>query len=168
MRKGILLRRALFVLAALWLLLTGYKVCRKVFTFLKRKKTFGEERSSLKSASLEERYYSMPETKKERREHLGRSTWTLLHTVASKYPEKPTREEQTNIIKFIDLLTKIYPCDECRPHFKSLVGAFPPKVSSNGDFATWMCQAHNLVNSRLGKPEFDCTRLDSRWDCGCK
>lgn len=26
---------------------------------------------------------------------------------------------------------------------------------------------HNLVNERLGKPEFDCANLDATYDCGC-
>lgn len=30
-----------------------------------------------------------------------------------------------------------------------------------------LCSTHNLVNERLGKPEFDCANLDSEYDCGC-
>jgi hypothetical protein len=26
---------------------------------------------------------------------------------------------------------------------------------------------HNLVNERLGKPEFDCLTLNETYDCGC-
>lgn len=26
---------------------------------------------------------------------------------------------------------------------------------------------HNEVNVRLGKPEFDCSKLDAEYDCGC-
>jgi hypothetical protein len=31
----------------------------------------------------------------------------------------------------------------------------------------WLCHVHNLVNERLGKPEFDCLTLDATYDCGC-
>lgn len=30
-----------------------------------------------------------------------------------------------------------------------------------------LCFVHNLVNTRLGKPEFDCLKLDETYDCGC-
>lgn len=30
-----------------------------------------------------------------------------------------------------------------------------------------LCYVHNLVNKRLKKPDFDCTKLDSTYDCGC-
>lgn len=26
---------------------------------------------------------------------------------------------------------------------------------------------HNEVNDRLGKPRFDCSKLDTEYDCGC-
>lgn len=31
----------------------------------------------------------------------------------------------------------------------------------------WLCHVHNLVNERLGKPEFDCLTLTETYDCGC-
>lgn len=30
-----------------------------------------------------------------------------------------------------------------------------------------LCAVHNEVNIRLGKPVFDCSKLDSEYDCGC-
>ena len=27
---------------------------------------------------------------------------------------------------------------------------------------------HNEVNGRLGKPKFDCSKLDAEYDCGCR
>lgn len=153
MRKGVLISRSIIALVAVWLALTGYKLLRK---------------RAAASRAASDRYYAMPATKEARRGELGRSTWTLLHTYAAKYPVAPTREEQGNAIKLIDLLTKIFPCEECRGHFTKLVAGFPPKVSTHDEFSTWMCDAHNIVNKRLGKPVFNCARLDERWDCGCK
>ncbi|KAI5188611.1 mitochondrial FAD-linked sulfhydryl oxidase [Nematocida sp. AWRm77] len=153
MRKDLVIRRSIIGILSIWLILTGYKVLRK------------RAAASLVPPS---KYYTMPPTKEERKQELGRSTWTLLHTYAAKYPAHPTREEQSHAIKLIDLLTKMYPCEECRGHFKQLVEGFPPQVSTQEEFSNWMCSAHNIVNKRLGKPVFDCARLDSRWDCGCK
>lgn len=30
-----------------------------------------------------------------------------------------------------------------------------------------LCDIHNKVNKRLGKSEYDCTKLDETYDCGC-
>jgi hypothetical protein len=31
----------------------------------------------------------------------------------------------------------------------------------------WLCSVHNMINERLGKPEFDCLTLNDVYDCGC-
>lgn len=42
----------------------------------------------------------------------------------------------------------------------------PPKAASRAELAQWLCVQHNLVNKKLGKPLFDCTRVDERWRRG--
>lgn len=158
MRKSYFAKRAAVGLLIFWGALTGYKVTRRVL----------QKKVNPMPASVTEKYYSMPRTKQERRAELGRSTWAFLHITAAKYPVTPTREDMSNAIRLIDVLTKMFPCSECREHFKQLVSSFPPRVSSQEEFSMWMCEAHNIVNRRLGKPIFDCSRLDDRWDCGCK
>lgn len=100
---------------------------------------------------------------------------------------------------FVKLLGKLYPCDECRKHFeyvglacmynetsiraqiilylsfvlvfyREMIEISPPDTSSNAKFSLWLCERHNEVNRRLGKPEFPCELgpLKKRWgDCGC-
>ena len=63
----------------------------------------------------------------------------------------------------IDILTRMYPCGECARHFRELVAASPPTVRSRADFSRWMCEAHNTVNRRLGKPTFNCALVEARW-----
>lgn len=164
MRKEGVLVKVLCVAGVLWIVLTGYKLARKAFI---TKKT---NRSSYKTSLFEkiDAFYAMPEKKEDRKAELGRGTWALIHTIGAKYPPYPSREHQSNLIQFIDLLTKLFPCEECRKHFTELVKNHPPKVTSREEFSRWACQAHNIVNKRLGKREFDCARLDDRWDCGCK
>ncbi|EIJ89648.1 hypothetical protein NEPAR06_1782 [Nematocida parisii] len=160
MRKERILVKVFLGIVILWCVLTGYKMIRRRYSDVNDRR--------LHSAKDSDSFYSMPKTKEERKAELGRGTWALIHTIAAKYPPDAGREHQGNLIKFIDLLTKLFPCDECRSHFKKLVDTFPPKVSSREEFAGWACQAHNIVNKRLGKQEFNCSRLDDRWDCGCK
>lgn len=154
MRKDILWARIGILVLVLWISLTTYKLYR---------------RSAVLTVSplASDPYYKMLPTPDERKQELGRGTWTFLHNVAAKYSAYPTREEQSNALKLVDLITKLFPCPSCREHFAKLVEGFPPKVGSHEEFATWMCEAHNMVNERLGKQAFDCKRLDERWDCGC-
>lgn len=59
---------------------------------------------------------------------LGRATWTLLHTIAAKYPEHPDPIYQAKIQAWLELLPDIYPCDECSVHMQLFFKKFPPEV----------------------------------------
>lgn len=101
------------------------------------------------------------------RNELGKGTWSLLHIMASTYPVNPTPEIVQDHTIFFQLLPRIYPCPDCRAHMRQMFHELPPKLNNRHDFMMWLCEAHNLVNLRLNKETFDCTKLDERWDCGC-
>ena len=103
----------------------------------------------------------------ESRGELGKGTWTLLHIMASTYPVNPTPEVIQDHTIFFQLLPRIYPCPECRAHMRQMFHELPPQLNNQLEFKNWVCEAHNLVNIRLNKPVFDCSKLDDRWDCGC-
>lgn len=108
-----------------------------------------------------------PPSKKE----LGNSGWTLIHSIAANYPQKPTSNEQRYAKAFLRSIGKLYPCKRCRQHFDRYLSTTPPDLSSRDHFMLWACGAHNAVNRRSGKPEFPCQmrNLEQRWgDCGCK
>ncbi|KND93073.1 FAD-linked sulfhydryl oxidase ALR [Tolypocladium ophioglossoides CBS 100239] len=101
-------------------------------------------------------------------EVLGRSTWTLLHTIAATYPEKPSRSQQSDLLSFVGLFSKLYPCWVCAEDFRTYLGREVPRVGSRDEFGKWLCGAHNDVNRKLGKPEFDCAKWEQRWRTGWK
>ncbi|KAF9145082.1 hypothetical protein BG015_012009 [Linnemannia schmuckeri] len=98
---------------------------------------------------------------------LGRATWKLLHTMASRYPLKPKPDERAAIKQWIYLLSRLYPCGECADHFQEMLKQHPPQTSSRASLSNWACSVHNIVNIRLGKPEFDCSTLADVYKCGC-
>ncbi|KAG0352029.1 hypothetical protein BG005_008473 [Podila minutissima] len=98
---------------------------------------------------------------------LGRATWKLLHTMASRYPEKPKLDERAAMKQWIMLLSRLYPCGECATHFQLILKEHPPQTSSRASLSNWSCGIHNIVNARLGKPEFDCSTLADVYKCGC-
>ncbi|KAG8742450.1 hypothetical protein FRC10_001417 [Ceratobasidium sp. 414] len=118
---------------------------------------------------------------------LGRATWKLMyvednkvtfsvaargcffyrHTMTLRFPDKPTEDEREALKSFFYLTSRLYPCGECAVEFQALLKQYPPQTSSRMVSALWLCHVHNLVNVRLKKPEFDCTKLDETYDCGC-
>ncbi|OKL56687.1 hypothetical protein UA08_07994 [Talaromyces atroroseus] len=105
-------------------------------------------------------------------EELGRSTWTLLHSLTATYPTRASAEQQTEMRSFLGLFSKLYPCWVCAEDFRSWIadpsGKNQPRLSSRAEFGQWMCEAHNAVNRKLGKKEFDCNFWEERWRTGWK
>ncbi|KAF2088519.1 putative FAD dependent sulfhydryl oxidase Erv1 [Saccharata proteae CBS 121410] len=101
-------------------------------------------------------------------EALGRSTWTLLHSITATYPRTPPPSLQAQTRTFISALAQLYPCWTCASDFQAWLreDGNAPRVSSRDEFGRWMCEAHNAVNVKLGKRVFDCERWEERWRTG--
>eukprot|EP00300_Choanocystis_sp_HF-7_P042113 c8879_g1_i1.p1 GENE.c8879_g1_i1~~c8879_g1_i1.p1 ORF type:complete len:152 (+),score=21.75 c8879_g1_i1:46-501(+) len=99
------------------------------------------------------------------REELGRAGWTMLHSFAAHFPDTPTPQHQAQALALIYSMSKLYPCGVCATDFRHDILSVPPKVTTRRDLCQWMCEQHNRVNTKLGKPEFDCSlsKLDQRW-----
>ncbi|VDN31310.1 unnamed protein product [Cylicostephanus goldi] len=102
------------------------------------------------------------------KDELGRSTWNLLHTMSVYYPEKPNEDQKKTVFQFLDALSKTFPCDFCARDLRKDLKKDPPKLDSREEFALWMCQLHNRVNKKIGKDEFDCSKVFERWKDGWK
>lgn len=101
-------------------------------------------------------------------ETLGRSTWTLLHSIAATYPTNPSSSQQNDLVGFVQLFSRLYPCWVCADDFRGYIEKDPVKAGSRGEFGKWLCDAHNDVNKKLGKPAFDCSKWEERWRTGWK
>lgn len=98
---------------------------------------------------------------------LGNAAWKLFHTILARYPEEPSKQEQTTLDQYIHLFAQVYPCGDCARHFQGLLAKYPPQIKSRKTAALWGCHIHNKVNERLEKPEYDCTTILEDYDCGC-
>ncbi|KAL5276315.1 GFER family protein [Megaselia abdita] len=97
---------------------------------------------------------------------LGRSSWGLLHTMAAHYPDNPTDQQKSDVKTFFSTFSRLYPCEWCSKDFTEDVRNNPVDPSSQEKLSKWLCDAHNRVNAKLGKPEFDCSKTNERWRDG--
>jgi FAD-linked sulfhydryl oxidase len=103
-------------------------------------------------------------------EALGRSSWTLLHSITASYPAQPDPQLQSETRSFLHTFSKLYPCWHCAGDFRDWMAqpGNAPRVGNRDEFGRWMCEAHNAVNVKLGKREVDCSKWEERWRTGWK
>ncbi len=135
------------------------------FTRPKEQKKLDEEGNEGGEAHELELYRPYMNTK----EIVGRSTWTLLHSIGSTLHEPPTPDEQSGIITIIRELGSVYPCIECRPGFNYL-NENPPDFTSRAALEAWICKWHNSISKHLGKDEVVCnpSKLHQTYQLGCE
>ncbi|KAI9910323.1 hypothetical protein PsorP6_010220 [Peronosclerospora sorghi] len=93
---------------------------------------------------------------------------TVLYSIGTYYPDKPSSEYQAKTTTFIEALALMYPCVHCAGDFQKEITKSPPRVESRTAFSMWLCEQHNIVNRKLNKPVFVCTmkNLEERWRKG--
>ena len=95
--------------------------------------------------------------------NLHNSTWTFLHTLAAYYPINPTEEKQEHASNLMTCIAHLYPCTHCASHLEGYIKTHPVEAESRSKLVGWMCDMHNNVNQRLGKPVFDCKIASDFW-----
>lgn len=119
--------------------------------------------NSFKDPTKPKAYYDDPPDSAE----LGRHTWQLLHSIAATYPEKPSSAEQKQMSTFLQIFGNIYPCWYCAEDFRTWMkkpeNSPTTHLETQDKFGRWLCAAHNAVNKKLEKPEFDCNLWKARW-----
>ena len=77
------------------------------------------------------------------RAEVGHATWTLLHTMAARFPDEPTPEQTDDFREWILLLARLYPCGQCAEEFQVILRAHPPEVR-------WRERENERASERMG------------------
>lgn len=96
---------------------------------------------------------------------LGTKTWSLLHSIAAAYPNKPTQIDKNSTKQFFDGLFHFFPSKL----MKDIYSNNPIENDSREELIYYVCLLHNLMNKQLNKAKFRCLDAFDVWggDCGC-
>lgn len=95
---------------------------------------------------------------------LGQSVWTSLHTLVSSTPDVLTAA-QANAVEAIIASTKtLYPSIFSAVDASGFWEGMPVGASSGSEYANYLCKVHNRFNVALGKEEFNCAAVTTRWN----
>ncbi|XP_034180809.2 evr1_Alr domain-containing protein Alr [Osmia lignaria lignaria] len=143
------------------------RACTDFKTWAKsQKKTFDSTKESEESKKKDQ---AVNNTRREcplDKDELGSRTWSFLHTMAAYYPDNPSDEQKSDMKTFFKIFSKFYPCYVCAEDLQEQIKQYPPQTDSQEKLSQWLCNIHNGVNKRLGKPLFDCKLVNQRWKDG--
>ncbi|KAI5192608.1 mitochondrial FAD-linked sulfhydryl oxidase, partial [Nematocida sp. AWRm77] len=92
-------------------------------------------------------------------EEIGRSTWTLLHSIAKYFPDRPTTEEKQAVQELLHALSVLYSCRRCSGVLQMVSRNQLVDSTDASRLSLSLCNVHNFVNRKLGKPEVECALL---------
>ena len=88
--------------------------------------------------------------------------WAQYHKDSFEADKDP--EMRKNMVKRLHFHANTFPCETCRPHFKSFVTHNPPEEAPSLSVYIW--NFHNQVNVRLGKPIMEYDTCVKVWGTG--
>lgn len=94
----------------------------------------------------------------------GPRAWEKFHITALDYPQDPchlTRKE------FYDFYTSYFfnyiHCETCSKEYRRIINQYPPDLSSPRSLFRWTVMVHNMVNSKVGKPQVTLVKAWNLW-----
>lgn len=93
------------------------------------------------------------------KDELGRATWKILHSISYDCPINPSSNYKNDMKLFLNLFARFYPCEHCKIEFSDYLKLEPPQLNSRSDFINWVCRFYNSINQKLGKNNFNCSKL---------
>ena len=95
----------------------------------------------------------------------GPRYWWVLHTSAANFEDTPIDAAREACKKFVSGVPTMLPCSTCGQHLEHEIAKrdIHKACSSGENLSVFWCDVHNSVNSRLGKPLYDCSQVRSQY-----
>ena len=156
------MKKIIFFLLSWIILFFSIKIYQKESNFNNKKILFLKEKKFNETKKI---FYTK---KNENCSSLGKHTWSLLHSIAASYSNKPNETEKKNIEKFFYGLIYNYPSKNNL--ISNIIKENPLKNSNREEFVYYICNIHNIINKKLNKNHFRCKNAFEIWggDCGCE
>jgi hypothetical protein len=86
----------------------------------------------------------------------GPQLWHSIHMIALNYPENPKASDKASYKTFFSDLGNVLPCVSCSSHYKAHLDELPiePYLDGHGSLFEWSVKLHNLVNAKVGGPQW--------------
>lgn len=94
---------------------------------------------------------------------IGSDSWTLLHSITSKYSDEPTEKEKSEMDRFLHLFGKFYPVEEHGEAMKRYITTNKIDTINKLKLNNWMNSFHNYINSKSKKESFPTQFWEERW-----
>lgn len=87
----------------------------------------------------------------------GPPLWDSLHTITFNAPVSIPRTAKGSYIKYFKSLGEMLPCKYCRQSYAVITHFIPLQMfcNSRNELAYWLYTVHNIVNTKLDKPELE-------------
>lgn len=94
----------------------------------------------------------------------GPVAWSEFHTFALNYPVNPS---EIDINRAINYYQRVFPnyveCRTCRTDYINMIRTLIIRPYHKDDLFNWTVDIHNLVNSKIGKPNITYRRAYQIW-----
>ena len=94
----------------------------------------------------------------------GPATWGVIHAMSFGYSNNPTMQEKVHAWNFFNALPLMLPCGECGKDCNKYIKTNPPNVENRKTLSEWAHKFHNMVNRRLGKPQYPWSAVKKRYE----
>lgn len=91
------------------------------------------------------------------KDEAGPHFWYVLEKVINKLPDNPRKSDLTRAAKTMDHIAESFPCPECVENYQSYRKEHPIKCHTRKECAHYLCELHNDIRRRQGKPVKDCS-----------
>ena len=84
----------------------------------------------------------------------GKYYWQCMHIMAYTFADQPSSPAKERMLATLVGILSMLPCPACSIHAFIYMQQHPPNAENRTELMRWVCDFHNIVNTRLNKTTF--------------